>query len=214
MRFIINKKEGNLISLLWNEVGMKNLYREDVLVDRERREKIIKQKGKVIWFTGVSGSGKSTLAKNIERILSYDGKLTYLLDGDNIRLTLNQDLGFSNRDRAENLRRVKEVSNILLNTGVITLASFVSPNRAVREAIKDFFKEDFIEIYVKCSLEECEKRDVKGLYQKVRAENIKDFTGIGSNYEEPLNPNLIVDTSKESLEESIERVYRFLKEVL
>lgn len=193
---------------------MKNLYREDVLVDRESREKIIKQKGKVIWFTGVSGSGKSTLAKNIERILSYDGKLTYLLDGDNIRLTLNQDLGFSNRDRAENLRRVKEVSNILLNTGVITLASFVSPNRAVREAIKDFFKEDFIEIYVKCSLEECEKRDVKGLYQKVRAENIKDFTGIGSNYEEPLNPNLIVDTNKESLEESIERVYRFLKEVL
>ena len=193
---------------------MKNLYRENTLVNRESREKIIKQKGKVIWFTGVSGSGKSTLAKNIERILSDDGKLTYLLDGDNVRLTLNQDLGFSDRDRAENLRRVKEVSNILLNTGVITLASFVSPIRSVREKIKDSFKDDFIEVYVKCSLEECEKRDVKGLYKKVREENIKGFTGIDSNYEEPLSPNLIVDTSKETLEESIENVYRYLMEVL
>ncbi|MGL4760720.1 MAG: adenylyl-sulfate kinase [Sarcina sp.] len=193
---------------------MKNLYRENTLVNRKSREKIIKQKGKVIWFTGVSGSGKSTLAKNIERILSNDGKLTYLLDGDNVRLTLNQDLGFSDRDRAENLRRVKEVSNILLNTGVITLASFVSPIRSVREKIKDSFKDDFIEVYVKCSLEECEKRDVKGLYKKVREENIKGFTGIDSNYEEPLSPNLIVDTSKETLEESIENVYRYLMEVL
>ncbi|MGL5068079.1 MAG: adenylyl-sulfate kinase [Sarcina sp.] len=193
---------------------MKNLYRENTLVNRKSRENIIKQKGKVIWFTGVSGSGKSTLAKNIERILSDDGKLTYLLDGDNVRLTLNQDLGFSNKDRTENLRRVKEVSNILLNTGVITLASFVSPIRSVREKIKDSFKDDFIEVYVKCSLEECEKRDVKGLYKKVREENIKGFTGIDSNYEEPLSPNLIVDTSKETLEESIENVYRYLMEVL
>lgn len=187
-----------------------NVYLEGFSIDREGREKLLGQSGKVIWFTGLSGSGKSTVANALEIELNKKGKLTYILDGDNIRLTLNKDLGFTNEDRQENIRRISELSNILVNTGVITLCTFVSPLRADRRIVRSLLGKDFIEVYVKCSIDECEKRDPKDLYKRARKGEIKNFTGIDSPYEVPIYPEIIIDTSVLSVNESVEEIIKYL----
>jgi len=176
----------------------------DRIINRETKQKFLKQKSKVLWFTGLSGSGKSTIAIGVEKMMFDKGFLTQIIDGDNIRTGINNNLGFSLDDRYENIRRVAEVSKLFLNCGIITLNSFVSPTIKIRNTAKNIIgNDDFIEIYVKASVEECERRDVKGLYKKARKGEIKDFTGIHQKFEEPKNPFLIVDTEKLSQQEAI-----------
>lgn len=180
--------------------------------EREDRNRLTNIKSILIWFTGLSGSGKSTLANFLEQKLIENGILTYILDGDNIRFGLNKDLDFSEEGRKENIRRIGEVSKLMTEAGVVTLTAFISPFRDDRDSVRKLFSDgDFLEIYVKCSLEECEKRDVKDLYSKARKGEIKNFTGIDSPYEEPLNPDLVIDTSEKSIEESVELIYRFIE---
>ena len=182
-------------------------------VTREERESLLKQKGVVLWFTGLSGSGKSTIANEVAHRLHSMGKLTYVLDGDNIRHGLNKNLGFSPEDRNENIRRISEVANLFADAGLIAITAFISPYRKYRNFCRELVGNGrFIEIYAKASLETCEKRDPKGMYKKARAGIIKDFTGINAPYEEPENPELIVDTDKETVEESTEKVLKKLKE--
>lgn len=190
---------------------MSKVFLEELFVNKKEREKLLKQKSKIIWFTGLSGSGKSTLGKEVEKRLYERGYLTYLLDGDNLRLGLNSDLSFSDNDRVENLRRVKEIIKILNDIGVIVIVTLVSPFKKNREEIKKIFKEDFIEIFVDTDLEICEKRDSKGLYKLAREGIIKDFTGISSPYEKPDNPKVIVKGNKENFESNINII---LKEIL
>jgi adenylylsulfate kinase len=179
----------------------KNIVWSENLISRKDRESMLGQKGVIIWLTGLSGSGKSTIAKSVEKKLHKKNKLAYILDGDNIRHGLNNDLGFSREDRIENLRRITEVGKLFVDLGAITIVSFISPYREDRERIrKSFAPEEFLEIYVKCSLEECEKRDVKGLYKKARRGEIKNFTGIDSEYEPPVNPELVLDTENNGIE--------------
>jgi len=183
-------------------------------VTKEDREKLLGQKGVVLWFTGLSGSGKSTIARAVEKRLFEEGHLCYVLDGDNIRFGLNKNLGFSPGDREENIRRISEVAKLFADAGVITLTAFISPYRADRDKARDLLKPgEFIEIYVDCPLEECEKRDTKGLYKKARAGEIKEFTGISAPYEEPFSPELVLDTAVETLEESVEKVITYLTEL-
>ncbi|NOX89963.1 MAG: adenylyl-sulfate kinase [Calditrichaeota bacterium] len=183
------------------------------LITKEDRERLLKQKGCVIWFTGLSGSGKSTLAHAVEEKLYKNGHLTFVLDGDNIRHGLNKNLGFSPEDRAENIRRIGEVAKLFADAGVITMTAFISPYRKDRDKARALLNEgQFIEVFVKVPLEVAEERDPKGLYKKARAGEIKDFTGIDAPYEEPLNPELVIDTSKLSLEESAQKVIDYLKE--
>ncbi len=182
-------------------------------VSREEREKLLGQKGVILWFTGLSGSGKSTVANEVSHRLHQMGKLNYILDGDNIRHGLNKDLGFSPEDRAENIRRISEVANLFADAGVITITAFISPYRKDRDFCRSLAGDGrFIEIYVKASLETCEKRDPKGLYKKARAGEIKEFTGISAPYEEPLNPEIILDSDNLSIEEEVEKVLEYLKE--
>ena len=181
------------------------------------RQRLKGHKSYVLWFTGLSGSGKTTLAKNLEYRLYKHGIHTYVLDGDVVRNGLNKDLGFSEEDRKENIRRVGEVSKILVDAGIVVLSAFISPFEQDRLMVKELFEEDeFIEIYVKCPLEICESRDVKGLYEKARKGLIKDFTGIDSPYEVPRHPDIVVETDKESIYESVEKIFEFLyqKELL
>ena len=183
-------------------------------VSREDREKLLKQKGIVLWFTGLSGSGKSTIANEVAYKLHQMGKLAYVLDGDNIRHGLNKNLGFSPEDRNENIRRISEVAKLFADAGVITITAFISPYRKYRNFCRELLGPGrFIEIYTKASLETCEKRDPKGLYKKAREGIIKDFTGISAPYEEPENPELVIDTDKYSVEESVELVLKKLKEM-
>lgn len=183
-------------------------------VEREERESILKQKGVVLWFTGLPSSGKSTIANEVAYKLHSMGKLTYVLDGDNIRHGLNKDLGFSPEDRNENIRRISEVANLFADAGLIAITAFISPYRKYRNFCRELVgKGRFIEIYTKASLETCEKRDPKGLYQKAKAGIIKDFTGVNAPYEEPENPELIIDTDKETIEESAEKVLKKLEEL-
>ncbi len=180
----------------------------DKIVNRETKQKFLKQKSKVLWFTGLSGSGKSTIAIGVEKMLFDKGFLTQIIDGDNVRTGINNNLGFSLNDRYENIRRVSEVSKLFVNCGIITLNSFVSPTIEIRNAAKNIIGDnDFIEIYVKASVAECERRDVKGLYKKARKGEIKDFTGIHQKFEEPENPFIVVDTEKLSQQEAIKLVY-------
>ncbi len=180
-----------------------NVVWHDHKVDRTERESLLKQKGVVIWFTGLSGSGKSTVANEVSYRLHGMGKLSYILDGDNIRHGLNKDLGFSPEDRKENIRRISEVASLFADAGFITITAFISPYRIDRDFCRSLVGEGrFIEVFVKASLNTCEKRDPKGMYKKVRAGIIKEFTGISAPYEEPLNPELIIDTDKESIESS------------
>lgn len=165
----------------------------------------------VIWFTGLSGSGKSTVANEVAYKLYKDGIGNYVLDGDNIRHGLNKDLGFSEEDRKENIRRIGEVSKLFVDSGQVVLTAFISPFQADRDIVRNLLDEDeFIEVYVKCSLEECEKRDPKGLYQKARQGKIKDFTGIDSPYEGPNNPEFVLETDRYSVEECVEQLIAYL----
>mgnify|MGYP001416302379 CR=1 FL=1 len=181
-------------------------------VTRADRERLNGHKGAVVWFTGLSGSGKSTIAHAVEEALFERGCRSYVLDGDNIRHGLNKNLGFSPEDRTENIRRIGEVANLFVQAGIIALTAFISPYRADRDAARKVAGNDFIEVYVKCDIDVCESRDTKGLYKKARAGEVKEFTGISAPYEEPLNPELVVDTSQESLEESTKKVMACLVE--
>ena len=182
--------------------------------DISKNNRILKfnQKPKLIWFTGLSGSGKSTLANALERILFDEGFSTYTLDGDNVRNGISSDLNFSQSDRSENIRRIAEIANLFLDAGIIVCSSFISPLERDRELVKSIVgTSNFIEIYVSTSLEKCEKRDTKGLYKKARAGKILNFTGISSEYEVPKNPNLVVDTSNDSIQNSVNCVYNYVK---
>lgn len=183
-----------------------------VSVTKEDRQRKSGQKSAILWFTGLSGSGKSTLANAVEAELFYQSKRTYLLDGDNIRSGLNANLGFSDEDRKENIRRIGEVAKLFVDSNAIVLTAFISPFREDREMVRNRVEEgEFLEVYVQCSLEACEARDPKGLYKKARAGEIKAFTGIDSPYEAPVKPDLIVNTELETLEESTQKVITFLK---
>ena len=174
------------------------------MLQREDRETLLNQKGIMIWFTGLSGSGKSTLAIALERELHQKGILCRILDGDNIRSGINNNLGFSEADRTENIRRIAEVAKLFVDCGIVTLAAFISPTNAIRQMEAEIIgKEDFLEFYVSTPIEECEKRDVKGLYAKARRGEIKDFTGISSPFEQPESPFITLDTSCQPLEESV-----------
>jgi adenylylsulfate kinase len=187
----------------------------DRMLGREDREAFLKQKSHVFWLYGLSGSGKSTLAIQLERKLLQDQKHSVLLDGDNIRSGLNSNLGFSDEDRVENIRRIAEVAKLFRDNGTIVIASFITPFEDLRERVKQVNGEkDSSLIYVKASFEACQKRDVKGLYAKATAGNVKHFTGQGSQFEEPKSPDLIIDTETESEEESLGKLYRFCREKL
>lgn len=175
------------------------------MLQREDREALLKQKGTMIWFTGLSGSGKSTLAIALERELYNRGILCRILDGDNIRSGINNNLGFSESDRTENIRRIAEVSKLFVDCGIVTIAAFISPTKAIRHMAAEIIgKKDFLEVFVSTPIEECEKRDVKGLYAKARRGEIKDFTGISSPFEAPEQPFISIDTSRQPLEESVQ----------
>ena len=178
-------------------------------VSKKDREKLLNQKGAVIWVTGLSGCGKSTLANNAAKILHEKGKLTYVLDGDNVRLGLNKDLKFSDGDRVENIRRVGEVAKLMCDAGIIVFVAFISPFKKQREEMKN---DNFIEVYMKCSMEELEKRDPKGLYKKAENGEIQEFTGKSSPYEIPTEPDLTLDTEKNSEKENAQKLIEYLKE--
>lgn len=177
----------------------------DRMMGRSDKESLLKQRSLMIWFTGLSGSGKSTIAIALERELHKRGLLCRILDGDNIRSGINNNLGFSEADRVENIRRIAEVSKLFIDTGVITIAAFISPNNDLREmAVGIIGKENFMEVFVNTPLEVCEQRDVKGLYAKARKGEIKNFTGISAPFEVPAHPDLTLDTSKLTIEESVD----------
>ncbi len=176
----------------------------DRMMGRCDKESLLKQRSLMIWFTGLSGSGKSTVAIALERELHRRGLLCRILDGDNIRSGINNNLGFSETDRVENIRRIAEVSKLFIDTGVITIAAFISPNNDLREMAAGIIgKENFMEVFVDTPLEVCEQRDVKGLYAKARKGEIKNFTGISAPFEAPAHPDLTLDTSKLTIEESV-----------
>jgi adenylylsulfate kinase len=180
---------------------------------RQERNQNNKHQSSVLWFTGLSGSGKSTLVFALERELHTRNIRSYVLDGDNIRHGLNADLGFSNKDRKENVRRVGEVSKLLVDAGLFVLSAFISPNEKDRSMVRNLFnQEDFLEVYVKCSLEECERRDPKGLYKRARNGEIPNFTGISAQYDVPTHPDIIVDTEVLSIDESVNLLINYLEE--
>lgn len=184
----------------------------DHKITRDDRERLLGQKARVLWFVGLSGSGKSTLASRVEQELHQMGKLTYILDGDNVRAGLNKDLDFSETSRVENIRRIGEVSKLMLDAGVMVLTAFISPFRADRQAVRDLVGADrFVEIHVDCPVEECEKRDVKGLYKKARAGEISNFTGITSPFEIPENPDVRVQTHLNDIDTCTNIILDYLK---
>ena len=189
-----------------------NISWHKMSINKKTRSELNSQKPCVVWFTGLSGSGKSTIANILEQKLHTIGKRTYLLDGDNVRHGLNKDLGFTDTDRVENIRRVAEVSKLMVDAGLITLVSFISPFKSERQMARDLLSSDeFFEIFVNTPLEECEKRDPKGLYKKARAGELKNFTGIDSLYEEPENPDIILDTASSNAEELTDQIINFLQ---
>ena len=189
-----------------------NTFYHNATVTRKRRNQLNKHKSAVIWFTGLSGSGKSTLAHSVEEELYRLGCRAFVLDGDNVRHGLSSNLTFSDDDRKENIRRIGEVANLMMEAGVIAMTAFISPFKEDRNLVRQLLTQgDFIEIYCNASLEACESRDVKGLYKRARAGEIKNYTGIDSPYEAPDNPELVINTESESLEESVAKVIDFLK---
>ncbi len=196
----VNIMENNDRQITWHAMD----------ITRERREELLGQKAAVIWLTGLSGSGKSTLANALEQQLAEKGRHTMLLDGDNVRFGLNRDLGFSKEDRVENIRRIAETARLMNDAGLIVLTSFISPYRNDRRIARQIIGDAFIEVYVSTSLEECEKRDVKGLYQAARKGEIAEFTGITSVYEEPEHPEIIIDTGKSDVRESVRELLEAL----
>lgn len=191
-----------------------NVHWHEHKVTREDRENLLNQKGVVLWFTGLSGSGKSTVANEVAYKLHEIGHISYVLDGDNVRHGLNKDLGFSPEERNENIRRISEVANLFADSGVITITAFISPYRKLRNFCRELAGEGrFVEVFAKAPLDTCEERDPKGLYKKARDGVIKDFTGISAPYEEPETPEVVVNTDKETVEESAEKVIKKLKEM-
>jgi adenylylsulfate kinase len=185
----------------------------DKMLSRSEREKALHQKSIVLWFTGLSGSGKSTIAIALERALFSRGFVAQVLDGDNIRDGINSNLGFSLEDRRENIRRIAEVAKLYIHSGLVTICSFISPTREIRQMAREVIGEqDFYEIFIDTPLEICEQRDVKGLYKKARAGEIKGFTGIDSPYEAPAEPDLLIKTANQALEQSLEEVLEFVLE--
>ena len=183
----------------------------DSMLAREDKEELLKQRSVMIWFTGLSGSGKSTIAIALERELHKRGLLCRILDGDNIRSGINNNLGFTEADRIENIRRIAEVSKLFVDTGIITIAAFISPSNDIREMAANIIgKDDFLEVYVSTPIEECERRDVKGLYAKACRGEIKNFTGISAPFEAPAHPALTLDTSALSLEESVNKLLELI----
>lgn len=185
------------------------------VVTREDRYEILRQRGVTIWFTGLSGAGKSTIAVAVEQALLRHGKLSYRLDGDNVRLGINKNLGFSEEDRTENIRRIGEVAKLFGDAGVIALSSFISPYKADRDRVRELHESanlEFIEVFVDCSLEVAEERDPKGLYKKARAGEIKNFTGIDDPYEAPVDPEIHLHTDQMTLEEEVQAVLDYLRE--
>ncbi|WP_394172523.1 adenylyl-sulfate kinase [Guptibacillus hwajinpoensis] len=181
-------------------------------VTKHDRETLKKHKGAVLWFTGLSGSGKSTISVELEKVLHGLNVHTYRLDGDNVRHGLNRDLGFADKDRVENIRRIGEVSRLFVDAGIVTLTAFISPFQRDRDMVRSLFQDgEFIEIYVKASLEACEARDPKGLYKKVRNGEISQFTGIDSPYEAPASAEIVVDTEKQTVVEAVEMIVGYLK---
>ncbi|NLN26060.1 MAG: adenylyl-sulfate kinase [Bacteroidetes bacterium] len=191
---------------------MANLFKQNYQIEAAHRQKLKGHRPLTLWFTGLSGSGKSTIANALEQKLYDEGIHTYTLDGDNIRLGINANLTFSPEDRAENLRRVAEVAKLMNDAGLVVLAAFVSPYRKDREKVKNIVGNDnFVEIYVNTPLETCEARDIKGLYAKARKGEIQNFTGVNAPYEPPLNSDISIDTSKESIETSVATLWEQLK---
>ncbi len=189
-----------------------NLHTQQTKVSKHDREQLLNQTAQLIWFTGLSGSGKSTLAVALEKKLFDNGFKTYLLDGDNVRQGLNKDLSFDDAGRVENIRRIGEVANLMLEAGTVVLSAFISPFESDRTLVREVVGADaFMEVFVDCPLEVCEQRDVKGLYQKARDGAIKNFTGIDSPYEKPSHPDLIIKTNESSLQDSLDLL---LKKVL
>ena len=189
-----------------------NIVWHEHQVSKQNRQEIKGHKSCVLWFTGLSASGKSTIAHELEFRLNNMQVNTYVLDGDNIRHGLNKDLGFSSEDRKENIRRIAEVTKLFADAGILTIAAFISPFRQDRKFARDLTKEEFIEIYAKCSLSVCKERDPKGLYKKAVAGEIKDFTGISHPYEEPLEPEILLQTDQLSLEECVDKILDYLQQ--
>jgi adenylylsulfate kinase len=192
-----------------------NVHWHESDITREHRAKLLGHKGATLWFTGLSGSGKSTVAVELEGTLSQMGVLSYRLDGDNVRLGINKNLGFSAEDRTENIRRIGEISKLFVDAGLVTLSSFISPYRADRDTVRALHEAagmDFIEVFVDCSLESAESRDPKGLYKKARAGEIKNFTGIDDPYEAPANPEIHLRSDQMSLEQEIDIILAALRE--
>ena len=187
----------------------------DDILKREDKEKLLSQKAKVIWMTGLSGSGKTTIATRVEKYLHNRGILNQLLDGDNIRVGISNNLTFSTKDRSENIRRIAEINKLFLNCGIVTLNCFISPTEKIRQIAKNIIgAENFIEIFINASVQTCEERDVKGLYEKARLGEIKNFTGVSAPFENPKNPHLEINTSKLSVEESTQRVVDYILPII
>ena len=194
---------------------MSNLTQHSFNISKLDREKLHQHKAFLIWFTGLSGSGKSTIANALELKLNKLNISTYALDGDNIRLGICKDLTFSIKHRTENIRRVAEIANLFVDAGIVTLASFISPNAKDRELVRQTVGDDFyVEVYVSTSLEECEKRDVKGLYLKARSGEIKNMTGISAPYEVPNRPDIIINTETDTLNDSVEKILNYIRNKL
>jgi adenylyl-sulfate kinase len=190
---------------------VENLFPIQTKVTLRQREKLLGQTPKLIWFTGLSGSGKSTLALQLEKELYNRGFKTYLLDGDNIRVGLNKDLTFTDEGRVENIRRIGEVSRLMLDAGLVVLSAFISPFTTDREQVKNIVRpENYIEVFVNTPLEICEQRDVKGLYKKARNGEVKNFTGISSPYEKPENPDIEIRTNEQSIDDSIQTLLNYI----
>lgn len=187
-----------------------NIVWHEHQLNREDREKLLGQKGCLLWFTGLSGSGKSTVASKLQEKLNTHSKLTYVLDGDNVRHGINSDLGFTESDRVENIRRIGEVSKLFVDCGVITLSCFISPYNKDRDTVRSKLEGRYVEVFIDCDLETCEKRDPKGLYKKARNGDIKNFTGIDAPYEKPINPEIIINTSDMDIEQCVEKIYNYL----
>jgi adenylylsulfate kinase len=191
---------------------MNNIFPTNNILNRVAKQKLLGQRGLCIWFTGLSGSGKTTIAIALEKELHLKGILTQILDGDNIRAGINNNLGFSEVDRLENIRRIAEVTKLFVNCGVVTICCFVSPTEEIRAIAKSIIGEDdFMEVFVNTPLAVCEQRDVKGLYAKARKGEIKDFTGISSPFEEPKNPAIVVKTNEKTVQESVTLIVEKLK---
>lgn len=189
----------------------RNVRWHHMTIDKEVRIELFQQKPYILWFTGLSGSGKSTIANLVEKKLFQKGKYSYILDGDNVRHGLNKDLGFTEADRIENIRRISETAKLILDAGLIVLTSFISPFRAERQIARELVGDgEFIEVFIDTSIQVCERRDVKGLYKKARKGDIKDFTGIDSPYEEPINPEIHINTFEHSAEDSADIIVEYL----